>query len=96
VAENEVAASALGWSPDLIATVNWAVGSAIAAVAGVLIIPLTGLNVTILILLIVPTFASALVGGFTSFPLTLAAPSWLCRGMTMFSLLSRGVLVDPV
>ena len=71
VAENQVAAAALGWSPDRVAIVNWALGSALAAVAGVLIVPLTGLSVTTLILLIVPVLAAALVGGFSSYPLIL-------------------------
>ncbi|MDO8363946.1 MAG: branched-chain amino acid ABC transporter permease/ATP-binding protein [Actinomycetota bacterium] len=70
VAENRRAAGALGISPDLVATANWALGAMLAALAGVLIVPITGLpgNLT---LLIVPALAAALVGGFASFPLTL-------------------------
>src|SRR4051794_38571039 len=37
VAENERAAASLGWSPDSIATANWALGSALSGVAAVLI-----------------------------------------------------------
>src|SRR3981189_2424791 len=65
VAENQVAAAALGGSPDRVAIINWALGSALAGVAGILIVPLTGLSVTTLILLIVPVLAAALVGGFS-------------------------------
>ena len=72
VAENQRAAAALGHSPDVIATVNWAVGAGLAAVAGILITPLTGLSHVQLTLLVIPTLAAALVGGFRSFPLTLA------------------------
>ena len=45
VAENERAASAVGLSPDRIAAVNWALGSALAAVAAILIAPIVTLQV---------------------------------------------------
>jgi ABC-type branched-subunit amino acid transport system ATPase component/ABC-type branched-subunit amino acid transport system permease subunit len=73
-AENEQVASALGWSPDLLATVNWTVGAALAGVAGILIAPIlgSGLQVNSITLLVVPALAAVLAGGFSSFPLTLA------------------------
>lgn len=70
-AENRRAASALGVSPDGIGVVNWAIGGCLAATAGILIVPISGLNVEGLVLLVVPALAAALVGGFRSFPLTL-------------------------
>jgi ABC-type branched-subunit amino acid transport system permease subunit len=73
VAENRRAAAALGWSPDLVATITWSVGAALAAVAGVLVVPLTGLSVSSLTLTVISAMAAALLGGFSSFPLTLAA-----------------------
>jgi len=72
VAENERAAAALGWSPTALATSNWAIGGALAAVAGVLIIPLSQLTVTSIGNLLVPTLAIALLAGFRSLPLALA------------------------
>ncbi len=45
VAENQRAASAVGLSPDWIATVNWALGSALAGVAAILIAPIVQLQV---------------------------------------------------
>ena len=71
VAESRRATSAQGISPDVIATVNWALGSALAVAAAVLIVSITGLQVLELTLLVVPALAAALVGGFRSFPLTL-------------------------
>jgi ABC-type branched-subunit amino acid transport system ATPase component/branched-subunit amino acid ABC-type transport system permease component len=71
VAESRRAASAQGISPDVIATVNWALGSSLAVMAAVLIVNITGLQVIKLTLLVVPALAAALVGGFRSFPLTL-------------------------
>jgi sulfate-transporting ATPase len=70
-AENELAASTLGWSPNRLATVNWAIGGAMAGAAGALIVPLTGLLVATLTLLVVPALAAALLGRFDSFGGTL-------------------------
>jgi ABC-type branched-subunit amino acid transport system ATPase component/ABC-type branched-subunit amino acid transport system permease subunit len=68
--ENQRAASSLGWSPDLFATVTWAVGGALAATAGILIVPLSGLQVTNLTVLVIAAMAAALFGDFTSYPRT--------------------------
>ncbi|MCW2614485.1 MAG: transporter related protein [Frankiales bacterium] len=70
VSENQRSAAALGVSPDVIATANWALGGALAALAGILIVPITGFAPGTLALLIVPVLASAMVGGFSSFALT--------------------------
>ncbi|MFD9321336.1 ATP-binding cassette domain-containing protein [Streptomyces sp. NPDC060053] len=72
VAENEATAASLGWSPDLIATGNWALGSALAGLTGILIVPVIGLSVTGLTTLLLSALAAALVGRFSSFPATLA------------------------
>jgi ABC-type branched-subunit amino acid transport system ATPase component/branched-subunit amino acid ABC-type transport system permease component len=71
VAENELSAALLGWSTDLIACANWAIGAALAAIAGIFIGPLAGISVTGLTLLIVPALAAAALGSFQSFPVTL-------------------------
>ena len=57
VAENEIATAALGWSPNMVATVTWAAGTGLAALAGILVIPLTGLQLDQITPLI--TFATA-------------------------------------
>jgi sulfate-transporting ATPase len=71
VAENQEAAASLGRSPELIAAVNWAAGAGLAGLAGILVVPIIGLSVNQVLLLLIPALAAALVGGFTSFPLTL-------------------------
>jgi ABC-type branched-subunit amino acid transport system ATPase component/branched-subunit amino acid ABC-type transport system permease component len=73
VAENQRAASSLGWSPDLIATANWGLGSALAGAAGILVAPVISLEVAAFTGLVLAALAAALVGGFSSFPKTLAA-----------------------
>ncbi|SHH59917.1 ABC transporter permease subunit [Streptomyces sp. 3214.6] len=72
VAENEGVAASLGWSPDLVATGNWALGSALAGLTGILIVPVIGLSVSGLTTLLLSALAAALVGRFSSFPVTLA------------------------
>lgn len=71
IAENQRAASALGWSPDRVATMNWAIGGALAGVAGVLIAPITGIQPGAMTLLVIPALAAALIGGMSSFALAL-------------------------
>ncbi|MFI5957515.1 ATP-binding cassette domain-containing protein [Cryptosporangium sp. NPDC051539] len=73
VAEHETTAASLGHSPDLVASTNWAVGSALAGLAGVLISPLILLEPVALVLLVIPAMASGLFGQFRSFPAALVA-----------------------
>jgi ABC-type branched-subunit amino acid transport system ATPase component/ABC-type branched-subunit amino acid transport system permease subunit len=71
-AENQRAASALGWSPEALATASWTAGGALAAAAGILITPYAGLDATALPLIVIAAMAAALLGGFRSFPVVLA------------------------
>jgi ABC-type branched-subunit amino acid transport system ATPase component/branched-subunit amino acid ABC-type transport system permease component len=71
MAENQLSAASYGWSPDALSALNWGVGAAFAAVAGILIAPLAGLDSTTLTLIVIEALAVALVASFKSFPLTL-------------------------
>src|SRR6266508_2009990 len=64
VAEGEYRAASMGHSPQAIALLNWTVGAALGAFAGVLIGPITFLEPNQLVQLIVPALAAALLGGF--------------------------------
>lgn len=70
VAENSVVSASLGWSPVNIATVNWAGAGGLAGLAGALLIPITGMSPDTLALVVLPALAGALLGGFSSFPIT--------------------------
>jgi sulfate-transporting ATPase len=70
-AENRRGAASLGWSPDAMATLTWGVGSVLAGAAGILLGPLTGITPDQMPLLVIPALAAALIGGFSSFWLTL-------------------------
>jgi len=73
VAENERATAALGRSPNIVGAVNWFLGGLLAGLAAILLAPIAGgpgLLVLDLSLLVIPALAAALIGNFTSFPLT--------------------------
>ena len=70
-AENGRAVAALGHSPDVVATWNWAGGAALAGLGGILVAPIVGLSVGSIGLLLIPALASALLASFTSFSMTL-------------------------
>jgi sulfate-transporting ATPase len=85
VAENERVTAALGWSPTRIAATNWALGSALSGLAGILLVPIVSLAPSALTLTIVPALSVALIAGFASFPLT------LCGGLLLGVLESEAV-----
>ncbi|HTX08706.1 MAG TPA: branched-chain amino acid ABC transporter permease/ATP-binding protein [Solirubrobacteraceae bacterium] len=69
VAENQRSAASLGWSPDRIATINWALGSGLAGLAAILIVPIITLQPEVLTNLVLAATAAALVASFRSFPI---------------------------
>lgn len=71
VAEDPKTAALYGISADLVRTFNWAVAGALSALAGILIVPITGLTIAILSASFIPVLAAALLGGLRSFPMTL-------------------------
>ncbi len=71
-AQNERAVQTLGWSPDSLAALTWALGGALAGAAAILVAPLSGLNpFTPTAVVLVAGLGAALLGGFQSFPMTL-------------------------
>ncbi|MBS1842983.1 MAG: ATP-binding cassette domain-containing protein [Actinobacteria bacterium] len=71
IAESERSASALGLSPDTVATLNWALGCGLAGLAAILIVPIVTLQPSVLTNLVLAATAAALVAGFRSFPIAL-------------------------
>ena len=72
-AETEKGAFVTGLSPQRIALVNWALGTVIAGVGGVLVAPIVPLTPDSYSLFIVAALAAALVGNFTRIGVTVAA-----------------------
>lgn len=73
VSDNPRAVAALGYSPQRVAILNWAFGSLLAGIAGVLLAGLVTQDQTSFTLVLVGSIAASLLGGFRSFGITLAA-----------------------
>jgi branched-subunit amino acid ABC-type transport system permease component len=73
VSQSERGAALLGFSPTVISAFNWGLGSALAALAGILIAPVTSLDTASMPLVVLPALAAALVGRFSSFWITTLA-----------------------
>ncbi len=77
-AENPEAAAALGWSPHLIGSLNWALGTGLAAISAILLLPiLVGVDPNRFTLIFISALAVALIGRFRSFPLLLVGGLFL-------------------
>lgn len=72
-AENERGAVLIGLSPTTIGLVNWVVAAVLAALAVILAAPMAGLDPGTTSLLVVPALGAALLGGFRSIPIAVAA-----------------------
>jgi sulfate-transporting ATPase len=73
VAESRHVTSAYGWSPLALELVNFTVAGVLSALAAILLAPIFGLEASVLALTVIPALAAALVGRFSSFPLTVGA-----------------------
>jgi ABC-type branched-subunit amino acid transport system ATPase component/branched-subunit amino acid ABC-type transport system permease component len=71
LAENPRSVAALGWNVGRLRAANWAIGGALAGMAGVGLGPFLQLNTSNFTSLLIPTLASAIIGGLQSYPLTL-------------------------
>jgi ABC-type branched-subunit amino acid transport system permease subunit len=72
-AGNERGAVLIGLSATRLSAANWVLATVLASAAGILILPITTLSPSDYTLFIVPALGAALLGRFTSFPITVAA-----------------------
>jgi branched-chain amino acid transport system permease protein len=63
----------MGLRPASVSRFNWAIGGALSGLAGVLIAPITVVNIGTFSFLLVKAVAAALIGGLVSLPITFAA-----------------------
>ncbi|HET7532078.1 MAG TPA: ABC transporter permease [Nocardioidaceae bacterium] len=61
-----------GGKPGLVAALAWAIGTSLAALAGILLTPVIGLDYYDLTLLVINAYAAAMLGRLKSLPLTFA------------------------
>lgn len=70
IAEDREVAALMAIPVERYDSVMWAVAGAVAAAAGVMITPSTGLNLSVLTLVVVKGFAAAMIGRLVSIPWT--------------------------
>lgn len=68
VAENRVAARLMGVPTDRVLALTWGLGGVLAATAGILIAPVTNLDINMMGSMQIKAFTAAVLGGFTSLP----------------------------
>ena len=83
VSESERSAAAVGISPNRIAVLNWSLGSAIACIGGILVVPVMTLQVTAMTSLVLAALAAALAADFKSFPIATAVGYVLGMGQAL-------------
>src|SRR6478736_998206 len=68
--DNPVLLRLFGGKPDRVASLSWAIGISLAALAGILLTPVIGLSYYDLTLLVINAYAAAMLGQLKSLPLT--------------------------
>ncbi|MBA2954460.1 inner-membrane translocator [Nocardioides sp. MAH-18] len=68
--DNPVLLRLFGGNPDRVASLAWAIGVSLAALAGILLTPVIGLSYYDLTLLVINAYAAAMLGRLKSLPLT--------------------------
>lgn len=68
--DNPVLLRLFGGNPDRVASLSWALGISLAALAGILLSPVIGLSYYDLTLLVINAYAAAMLGRLKSLPLT--------------------------
>jgi branched-chain amino acid transport system permease protein len=68
--DNPVLLRLFGGNPDRVASLSWAIGISLAALAGILLSPVVGLSYYDLTLLVINAYAAAMLGRLKSLPLT--------------------------
>ncbi|MEE4596049.1 branched-chain amino acid ABC transporter permease/ATP-binding protein [Streptomyces sp. DSM 41524] len=85
VAEDQTLSAAVGVSPDVVATVNWALGCGLAALAAILVAPIITLQASSMTTLVLAALAAALIAQFRSFPVAFIASVALGVGQTILT-----------
>ncbi|HLN60810.1 MAG TPA: branched-chain amino acid ABC transporter permease [Symbiobacteriaceae bacterium] len=68
VAENSTAAKLMGVPTNRVLALTWGLGGVLAATAGILIAPVTNLDINMMASMQIKAFTAAVLGGFTSLP----------------------------
>ena len=91
-AENERNSAFLGYTPTRYAATNWVIASVVAGLFGILVAPISSLNATTMVVIIVPALGAALVARFTS--IWLAAVAGLLIGIFQSEILKLQTVLE--
>jgi sulfate-transporting ATPase len=91
VSENRRVAAASGWSPGTIELINFVAAGVLSTFAAILLAPIVTLQAETLALLVIPALAAALLGNFTSFPLTIAGAILIGVGESLLQLYQNDI-----
>ncbi len=83
-----------GQSPARIQQLSWAIGAALAALAGILLAPQVNLDILTLTLLVINGYAAALIGRLKSLPMTAAGALFLGLAVTYVTGYGSGLLSE--
>ncbi len=88
-AEDEKGAVLIGLSPERLASANWVISAVLAAAVGILAATMNAsIDPTTITLLIVPALGAALVGGLSSFGVTVAAAFAIAAAQALLQFLA--------
>ncbi len=88
-AEDEKGAVLIGLSPERLASANWVISAVLAAAVGILAATMNAsIDPTTITLLIVPALGAALVGGLSSFGITVAAAFAIAAAQALLQFLA--------
>jgi ABC-type branched-subunit amino acid transport system ATPase component/branched-subunit amino acid ABC-type transport system permease component len=73
VAEDRQVAAICGLSATRIELINFAIAGAISAAAAILLAPILSLDISALVIIVIPALAAALIGRFSAFGITVGA-----------------------
>lgn len=92
IVDNRTLLALHGANPDQLSMLSWALGSMLAALAGILLVSDVGLDYIPLTFLVVSAYAAAVVGRLTSLPMTFIGAMGLGIAQNYYTWLSPSVL----
>jgi ABC-type branched-subunit amino acid transport system ATPase component/branched-subunit amino acid ABC-type transport system permease component len=96
VVDNPDLVAMAGGPPVRIQQLSWALGAGLAALAGVLLAPITQLNILQLTLLVINGYGAAIVGRLRSLPLTIVGALVIGLGQTYLVAYAPGGLLRDI
>jgi branched-chain amino acid transport system permease protein len=96
VVDNRELLGLFGGAPARVSMISWALGSSLAALAGILLVSVVGLDYYQLTFLVIDAFAAAMFGRLTSLPMTFAGAMLVGFGQGYASYLPQWQLLQGI